>query len=484
MSWNAEISRSAKTLSASRHYVRRRLLIVASLLSFLRLAQPCAGQTANASTAKDPGVRGGPPAAGSAIAGLTPAQQSFFQAGLMNFALIDSVTGSMPATGNGLGPRFNAESCAQCHAHPATGGSSPAVNPQLAAAIDQGALNQIPSFITVNGPVREARFPYTSDLKQADGGVHDLFTISGRTDASGCNIAQPNFQQAAAIGNLIFRIPTPAFGGGLIEAISDSAILANAGSNASAKQHWGIAGRPNRTLHDGTIDGTANSSGNDGTITRFGWKAQNKSLEMFSGEAYNVEMGVSNELFPNERDETPGCLYNGTPEDHTNFDLNGTAQPSDIVRFTAFMRMLDQPQPAPPTPSTIRGQKLFTAIGCALCHTPSYTTGQSSVAALSNIQANLFSDLLLHHMGPQLADNIVQGQAAGDEFRTAPLWGLGQRLFFLHDGRTGDLVTTILGHAGKGDHRYPDSEANAVINNYKRLSEEEQQDLLNFLRSL
>jgi CxxC motif-containing protein (DUF1111 family) len=355
MSCNADTSRSAKAQSASRCQIhenknfktriftttifktklRKKLLLTASLISFLRLAQPCAAQTGPPTKAKDPGVRGGPAAAGSAVQGLTPSQQSFFSAGLVNFALIDSVTGSVPNTGNGLGPRFNAESCAQCHAYPATGGSSPAINPQIAVAIDQGAINQIPSFITANGPVREALFPYTADLKQADGGVHALFTITGRGDAQGCNLAQPNFQQAAASGNLIFRIPTPIYGGGLIESISDSAILANVNSQASAKQQWGIGGRPNRT-HDGAINGVANTNGNDGTVTRFGWKAQNKSLETFGGEAYNVEMGVTNELFPNERDETPGCQFNPTPEDHTNFDLDSTAQPSDIVRFAAF----------------------------------------------------------------------------------------------------------------------------------------------------
>ncbi len=106
------------------------------------------------------------------------------------------------------------------------------------------------------------------------------------------------------------------------------------------------------------------------------------------------------------------------------------------------------------------------------------------MAALSNVQANLYSDLMLHHMGPNLADDIVQGQAQGDEFRTAPLWGLGQRLFFLHDGRTKNLVKTILQHESSRDNRYPDSEANGVVKNYKRLSESDQQDLLNFLRSL
>ncbi len=424
-----------------------------------------------ASGAHDPGVRGGPPGAGTPIAGLTANQLNFFNAGLTNFNEIDSVSGTVSNTGTGLGPRFNAEGCAQCHAQPTTGGTSPSVNPQVAAATDQGATNQLPSFITANGPVREARFPYTLDLRHVDGGVHALFTITGRTDAPGCNIQQDNFRTASQEGDLIFRIPTPVFGGGLIEAISDAAIIANMNSNLSQKHNLGIGGVPN-------------TSGNDGTITRFGWKAQNKSLAIFSGEAYNVEVGVTNELFNTERDQTAGCQFNATPEDSTNFDLDGTQLPSDVIRFTMFMQFLDQPQPGQSSPSTQHGSQLFSQIGCALCHTASFTTGQSSVAALSNIQANLYSDILLHHMGPNLADNVTQGAAAGDQFRTAPLWGLGQRIFFLHDGRTSDLVQAIQFHFSNGNHQYPSSEANSVVNGYNRLSPSDQQDLLNFLRSL
>jgi CxxC motif-containing protein (DUF1111 family) len=423
------------------------------------------------SGAHDPGVRGGAPGAGTPIAGLTANQLNFFSAGLTNFGVIDSVSGTISNTGIGLGPRFNAEGCAQCHAQPATGGSSPFVNPQVAAATDQGATNQVPSFITANGPVREARFPYTLDLRHVDGGVHALFTITGRTDAPGCNIQQDDFRTAAREGDLIFRIPTPVFGGGLIEAISDAAIIANMNANLSQKHNLGIGGMPN-------------TSGNDGTITRFGWKAQNKSLEIFSGEAYNVEVGVTNELFNSERDQTPSCQFNATPEDSMNFDLDGTALPSDITRFTMFMRFLDQPQPGQGSGSTQHGGQLFSQIGCALCHTASFTTGPSSVAALSNIPANLYSDILLHHMGPNLADNVSQGAAAGDQFRTAPLWGLGQRIFFLHDGRTSDLVQAIEYHFSNGNRQYPSSEANGVVNNYNRLSPSDQQDLLNFLRSL
>jgi CxxC motif-containing protein (DUF1111 family) len=424
----------------------------------------------NNNRATDPGVRGGPPAAGTPIAGLTTNQLAFFSAGLTNFEEIESVTGTVNNTGAGLGPRFNAEGCAQCHSQPATGGTSPFTNPQVADANDQGATNQIPSFITANGPVREARFPYTFS-GQVDGGVHALFTIAGRSDAPGCNITQDNFARAAQLGDLIFRIPTPLFGGGLLESISDAAILSNMNSNLQQKQALGIAGRPN-------------TSANDGTITRFGWKAQNKSMEVFAGEAYNVEMGVTNEMFGTERDQTPACQFNPTPEDGTNFDSDGTALPSDLVRFAMFMRFLDQPQPGQSSPSTQHGSQIFSQIGCNLCHTQSFTTGQSSIAALSNIRANLYSDLLLHHMGPALADNVSQGVAHGDEFRTAPLWGLGQRIFFLHDGRTTDLVQTIQDHASSGNHTYASSEANGVVTKYNRLSVSDQQDLLNFLRSL
>jgi len=420
--------------------------------------------------AHDPGVREGV-SAGSAIAGLTAAQQAFFSSGLTTFRQAASVTGSLPNTRKGLGPKFNALSCAQCHSQPAIGGSSPAVNPQIGAAIAKGGTNQIPPFISARGPVRIVRFPYGADDVHPDGSVHALFTIAGRSDAPGCNLAQPDFRRAAEKGNLVFRIPSPTFGSGLLEAIPEAAILANMNASVATKRSLGIAGRPNL-------------SPNDGSITRFGWKAQNKSLEMFAGEADNLEMGVTNELFPNELDETAGCQFNSTPEDAASLSADGTVIPGEIARFAAFTRFLDQPKAAPSTPSTVHGEKLFLKTGCGSCHTPSLSTGQSSVAALSKVQANLFSDLLLHHMGPKLADNIVQGVAQGDEFRTAPLWGLGQRIFFLHDGRTGDLMQAIDDHASVKDRRYADSEANAVIGSFHKLSEQDKQDLLNFLRSL
>ncbi len=439
--------------------------------------------------AVDPGPRDGPAGAGGPLNNLTPDESAFFQDGQNRFAEIEAVQGS---ANQGLGPRFNSNQCLSCHAQPAAGGSSPAKNPQIAVATLSGAKNTIPWFITPNGPTREARFKLNPN-GTPDGGVHDLFVITGRTDAGSCNIAQPNFLPAGnpltgqgGNANIIFRIPTPTFGAGLIEAIPDSEILANMQADAADKAALGISGHPNSI-----IGGNVNLSANDGTITRFGWKAQNKSLLMFAGEAYNVEMGISNQLFPQERDETPSCLYYASPNDTNNFTTttSGTTNPavvSDIEAFANFMRMLAPPIPAPQTASTANGLAVFTQIGCASCHHPSFTTGAAMAsgsetlpsAAMSNQPVNLFSDLLVHHMGTGLADGITQGAAGPDEFRTAPLWGVGQRVYFLHDGRTSNLVQAI------EDHASPGSEANQVIQNFNSLSVQDQQDLIDFLRSL
>ena len=445
----------------------------------------------SAQSVKDPGVRAGAAGAGGPLPGLVADESAFFSDGLARFAEIEVVAGGK---NNGLGPRFNSNQCLSCHSQPAAGGSSPTRNPLIAIATLNGAKNMAPWFITLNGPIREARFKRNPDGTN-DGEVHDLFVITGRNDAADCNISQFDFLPAGnplsgqgGSANIIFRIPTPMFGAGLIEAIPDSAILANMKANAPLKAGLGISGHANAHL-----SGNVNISANDGTITRFGWKAQNKSLLIFAAEAYNVEMGITNQLFPQERDETPGCILNATPGDTLNFapaaappSNPNTAVISDIEAFADFMRMLAPPAPAPGTTSTANGRALFTRIGCVHCHTPSFTTGRmiasgsSKVpsAALSNQTVNLFSDLLVHHMGRGLGDGIIQGSAGPDEFRTAPLWGVGQRVFFLHDGRTTNLVEAIEAHKSK------DSEANRVIDRFNSLKPRERQDVINFLRSL
>jgi CxxC motif-containing protein (DUF1111 family) len=420
------------------------------------------------SKAKDPGVRTGPSSTGLPITGLTPGEFSFFKHSAPVFAEVENVE-------NGLGPRFNLNSCAGCHAYPAIGGSSPLKNPEVTLASTMARENRLPSFLSLSGPIREVRFINDSN-GNPDGGVHDLFTVTGRPDSpSGCAIEQPDFSNTS---NMIFRIPTPVYGDGLIESIPDAILRANLTADPSGqKSRNGIRGQ----MNVGFVGGAVNTNPNDGGITRFGWKAQNKSLTVFAGEAYNVEMGVTNEVFPNEREDDPDCAQNATPESDSTFGV-GTLRPSDVAEFRSFMRFL-----APPLPSCIEtacstsiqnGHSLATQIGCLACHTETLTTGLSSTQALSQKPVHLFSDLAVHHMGTGLEDGITQGIAGPDEFRSAPLWGLGQRLFFLHDGRTSDLLVAIK------THQSPNSEANQVINNFNNLSPSQQQDILNFLRSL
>jgi hypothetical protein len=481
---------------------------------------------------KDPGVRGGPAGAGGPIAGLTDNEKALFKEGILRTTQLESVCDTcsdVPLGGDpgqdpnlqtltnssGLGARFNGDQCSVCHQQPAIGGSGGFLvpNPQdppnkhrkpenpMFDLIPhrKGGQNQAPSFITQYGPIREVRFQRKPD-GTPDGGVHALFTIVGRSDigAPGCTAAalpSTDFETQYRQGNLSFRIPLQTFGLGLIEAIQDITILNTSAATASLRAPLGIGGMPNR-------------SGNDGTIARFGWKAQNKSLAIFAGEAYNVEMGVTNDLFPNSRDETPACTQGvNEPNDITRTDItdvrnqalnNPMHMLADWLEFAIFMRQLAPPQPVPFTTSAQHGQQLFgtgannPGIGCFLCHTPMMTTGpRHETEALQSVPAQLYSDLLIHHMGSGLADNITQGLAQGDMFRTTPLWGIGQRIFFLHDGRTSDLLTAIAAHSSSGteddqgqNRGYPPSEATAVVKKFNALSAPDKQAIVDFLRSL
>lgn len=445
-------------------------IVVSACIALFALEVRISSQTGF--VARDPGVRGGDPGAGEPL-DVTPQERYYFDAGKDEFEEAETLD-------EGIGPTMNLDSCGGCHLQPALGGSSPAVNPQFTFGNTE---NAIPSFITADGPVREARFIRNAD-GTPDGGVHALFTISGRPGAEGCALAQPDFETELGKRNVIFRIPTPVFGAGLMEIIPDSVLLANQVADASAKSSLGITGRANFQVAGRAVTGQMNHNGNDGTISRFGWKAQNKSLLIFAGEAYNVEMGITNDLFQTERDETGACQYTTTPNSVS--DMTATL-PSDamsaIEKFASFMRMLAPPAPSldvpGATPASIdAGRNLFTTTGCAFCHTPTLKTGSAKMAALAYKDVNLYSDLLLHDMGVGLSDGISQGEAGPREFRTAPLWGLGQRLFFLHDGRTSDLITAIRAHQSLG------SEANVVVSKFVKLTEQQKQDLMNFLRSL
>ena len=423
-------------------------------------------------TATDPGPRPLPANAGNFISTLSANEQQIEASITTEFNRTHDVIVTSPTDG-GLGPRFGSNSCASCHAYPSVGGSSPPKNPLFSVYNFNGAKNTMPSFITSTGPVLDARFINQPGTTIPDGNVHQLFTITGRSDAAGCNISQPDFVTAASQGNLVLRQVPPTYGDGLIEVIRNIDIVNNMNSNVTQKAALGITGHPNY-------------SGNDGSIQRFGWKAQVRSTLLMAANQMNVEMGVTNETFPNEIDQTPGCVLNPVPETVSNFTPNIRTEmfPGDSERTEYFIQWLAPPTPSQATNSTKNGKTQFTNVGCVYCHTTSFITPATSRPALGAITINLYSDLIVHHMGPGLADGLAQGSAGPDEFRTAPLWGIGQRLWFLHDGRTNNIVTAIEDHMSLGNGSYPASEANQSITNFNNLSPKNQQDLVNFLRSL
>jgi hypothetical protein len=498
---------------------------------YIAFASVCLAQT-------DPGVSPVPRGTGRPLPGLSAIELSLFNEGLQRSTQLEAVCddcsdltlGSFtdPARANfvtqtnsaGLGVRFNGDQCLSCHNQPALGGSGGFMvpNPQDPPNLQRlpenpmfdliphrkGATNAVPSFIERFGPIREVRFATRPD-GTPDGGVHQLFTVVGRSDvfptgqANTCTaeaLPPVDFEKEFKKGNTRFRIPLQLFGLGILESIQDREIMDRHAATAAVREPLGIQGTPNR-------------SGNDGTITRFGWKAQNKSITVFAGEAYNVEMGITNDLFPQATDETPACTaVKNEPNDITRTDAtdlrnqsfsNPLHEIADWLMFGLFMRFLDAPPPAPPSMGAARGQQLFglgpeqPGIGCAACHTPTMVTpDRNETEALQHLTVHPYTDLLIHHMGNGLADDITQGAATGDMFRTAPLWGVGQRLFFLHDGRTADLLAAIEAHSspgadcGESSHQpcYGPSEANAVIRRFNVLSAADKQAILVFLRSL
>jgi CxxC motif-containing protein (DUF1111 family) len=424
------------------------------------------------SLATDPGPRPLPANAGGFLGTLSANEQQIEPSITAEFDRVHDVIVTSPTDG-GLGPVFNSNSCASCHAYPAVGGSSPPTNPLFSVYQYNGATNTMPSFESSTGPILEARFINQPGTAIPDGTVHQLFTVAGRSDAHGCTLAQPNFVQAAADNNLVLRQVPPTYGDGLIEVVRNISITNNMNSNLTQKAALGITGHPNY-------------SGNDGSIQRFGWKAQVRSTLLMSANQFQVEMGVTNEVFPTELNQTPGCLFNPVPETVTNFTPGILTEmfPGDYSRTEYFTQWLAPPTPVKPTTITNNGKTQFTNAGCVYCHTTSFTTPATSRPALTATTISLYSDLLVHHMGPLLADGLAQGQAGPDEFRTAPLWGIGQRLWFLHDGRTNNIVTAIEDHYSLGNSTYPASEANQSVVNFNALSSTNQQDLVDFLRSL
>jgi CxxC motif-containing protein (DUF1111 family) len=253
------------------------------------------------------------------------------------------------------------------------------------------------------------------------------------------------------------RATPPVFGFGLIEAIPEASITPLADPNDLNRD--GISGVANRVFNPET---------GRQELGRFGWKAQVPTLHLFSGEAYLNEMGITNPSFPTENLPQGRSIPAG---------WDRAADPEDVAgveELTNFMKYLAAPQKRAATPNSTRGEGLFTSAGCAKCHTPSLRTS-SPESALNNQIAFLYSDLLLHDMGPALEDRVPQGLANGREWRTTPLWGTAQRPNWLHDGRARSLEQAIQLHDGEG---------RASADQFRRMNPQDRGALLEFLRSL
>jgi CxxC motif-containing protein (DUF1111 family) len=235
-----------------------------------------------------------------------------------------------------------------------------------------------------------------------------------------------------------------------MEAIPESTILENEQRNG---------GRANLVSNPDT--------GRD-ELGRFGWKAQVATLHQFAGDAYLNELGVTNPSFPHENRPQGQPIQQGCGT-HSDLEDDG----SGVTAFTNFMRFLAPVPQRPPTPQVQRGQQVFSRIGCASCHVPMMMTGPNSVAALSNKAVNLFSDLLLHDIGT--GDGIEQGGAKGNDFRTAPLWGLSRRDRFMHDASSNKYEDAILRHG---------VEAKSARDGFVGLPQSDYGALLAFLDSL
>lgn len=365
------------------------------------------------------------------LEGLSPAELAAFARG-------DEEFGRQFAPRTGLGPIFNDVSCATCHSGDG------------------------------RGMLRNA-----------------LIRIGSEADNFQNAVGGPQIQDKAIPGALAeqlpqgipysVRLPPPVFGSGLIEAIPEAAILANADPNDADGD--GISGRPNYVPAAEFVPGTEPASGAGLKLGRFGRKAQNAVLFQQVVTAYLQDMGITSPFLPTEN-RNP---LSGTPIEAVDRVPDPEVLESTVQAVTHYVRALAPPAPGPDTESRVQGRALFAQAQCSRCHVPEFQTGSSPLAAASNRTVLAYSDFLLHDMGDALADNRPDGQANGREWRTSPLWGLrlmrrflnGQALL-LHDGRARTIEEAILLHGG---------EALASRNAFAALTAAQKAALLDFVES-
>jgi CxxC motif-containing protein (DUF1111 family) len=373
-------------------------------------------------TAQSSGVEPGGP-----LPGLTAVEFEEFRLGLDDFLEVET-------SDEGLGPAFNGTSCAACHNVPAIGGVSPVSEVRAGRLTAAGFEPLVPSGDT----------------------LFHLFSIPTHS-------CQPPIPPHANV--IARRVPVPVFGAGLIEAIEDETIRGR--EDPQDRDRDGISGRAAIVTDVAT---------GDRRVGRFGWKAQHATLLTFGADAYRNEMGITNELFPTEAAAGVDagrmllCDRIADPEDVP----DPRTRRRGIDNFASFMRFLAPVARGPLDAAVaVEAERLFGAVGCASCHTPTLPTGPSSNPLFNRRPVALFSDLLLHDVGT--GDGIQQASAEPNEIRTPALWGLRFRRPLLHDGSAATVDAAIRRHT---------SEARLAREGYERLSEAERVSILSFLGSL
>jgi len=372
-------------------------------------------------------TQGALPLPGGPLPGLTPRDFSEFRLGLDDFTEVETAE-------EGLGPAFNGTSCAVCHSVPAIGGG---------------------------GVILEVRAGYGD----GNGGGHGL-NEAGDTLIHLLSIPSHSCQPLIPddVTVIARRAPIPLFGAGLVEAIPDEALLAL--EDPDDRNRDGVSGRAAVVVDLAT---------GARRVGRFGWKAQHATLLAFGADAYRNEMGITNDLFPNESafgisdEQMRFCDPIPDPEDRR----DPVTRRRGIDNFESFMRLLAPVGRAGVDAGTRAGERTFVAIGCAACHVPALTTGPAESPLFDRRVVPLFSDLLLHDIGT--GDGIEQAAAAASEIRTPALWGLRFRRPLLHDGSVATIPAAIMRHRG---------EAETARRGFERLSPDDRADLLAFLRSL
>ena len=364
---------------------------------------------------------------GGPLAGITPSEFTEFRLGLDDFTEVETAE-------EGLGPAFNGTSCAVCHSVPAIGGG---------------------------GVILEVRAGYSDGRGEASAlnEAGDTLIHMLSTPSHGCQAIIPD-----DVNVIARRAPIPLFGAGLVEAIPDEALLAL--EDPDDRNRDGVSGRA-AIVVDVATGGRR--------VGRFGWKAQHATLLAFGADAYRNEMGITNDLFPNEfafgvsSAQMRLCDPIPDPEDRR----DPATRRRGIDNFESFMKFLAPIGRARSDGASLAGERTFAAIGCTNCHVPSLTTGPHANPLFHRRSVPLFSNLMLHDIGT--GDGIQQAAAAPSEIRTPALWGLRFRRPLLHDGSAATIAEAVTRHRG---------EADTARRGYERLTSEEREQLLAFLRSL